>query len=342
MYWDAGGISWYGGHCVAGATSDLPFADMSMFGFGGGSINDKNLAEYSGAGAGWLRPHLGYCIWGYIQEEAQSSFDFDEFDNMVLENQAEGLNILITIWPYANWDQLNRADAANYRVPDDDQFVDAMPRYRGNPVDWDAYETWLTAVVERYDGDGEDDMSGLLYPIRYWEVVNEPDINYSGDEDLNFHMGEPEDYADLLKRSYVIIMAADPQAQVLIAAAAGNRADYLNYFRSVLNVSGAASSFHIANIHCISSGSTEDFNVADYKDMLAEYSLSSLPIWVTEAENVTGDDLTENIALLEQSVAGSLSAGAVKIFFTANALSEETNGLPGETYIYTNIVNEYE
>ena len=342
QYFNYNGV-YPGGHNVIGLITNLVFADTGSFGFVAGSIDDKNITEFSDAGAGWLRPHVGYCIWGDIQEESASSFDFEEMDTMVRENQTQGFNILVTIWPYAEWDQLNRADPANYRVPDDDEFIDSLPRYRGNPVDWDAHETWLTAVVERYDGDGYNDMSGLKYPIRYWEVVNEPDINYGVvDPSLSFHMGEPEDYAELLKRSYPIIMAADTNAQVLIAAPAGNADAYLNYFRSVLNVSGATNSFHVANIHCISSGSPEDFNVADYKNMLDEYGLGGLPIWVTEADNVDGDDLTHNITLLEQSVAGAFTAGATKIFFTAAALSAETNGLPAETYVYTNIISQYE
>ena len=31
-------------------------------------------------------------------------------------------------------------------------------------------------VVERYDGDGLDDMPGFEYPIRHWEIGNEPDV----------------------------------------------------------------------------------------------------------------------------------------------------------------------
>lgn len=42
-----------------------------------------------------------------------------------------------------------------------------------------AYTAWVTAAVERYDGDGVDDMPGLLAPIRHWEVDNEPDLKNS-------------------------------------------------------------------------------------------------------------------------------------------------------------------
>jgi len=38
------------------------------------------------------------------------------------------------------------------------------------------YEKWLTAVVERYDGDGKDDMKGLQFPVLHYEIGNEPDL----------------------------------------------------------------------------------------------------------------------------------------------------------------------
>ncbi|MGQ9576341.1 MAG: hypothetical protein ACUVUC_13585 [Thermoguttaceae bacterium] len=37
----------------------------------------------------------------------------------------------------------------------------------------EAYIRFVKAVVERYDGDGVDDMTGLNVPIRYWQFENE-------------------------------------------------------------------------------------------------------------------------------------------------------------------------
>ncbi|MGC9049233.1 MAG: hypothetical protein ACP5IX_03405, partial [Patescibacteria group bacterium] len=40
---------------------------------------------------------------------------------------------------------------------------------------WSAKEfaNFLKAMVERYDKDGIDDMPGLIYPIKHYEVLNE-------------------------------------------------------------------------------------------------------------------------------------------------------------------------
>ena len=40
----------------------------------------------------------------------------------------------------------------------------------------EAYLRFVRSTVERYDGDGVDDMPGLLFPVRFWEIDNQPDI----------------------------------------------------------------------------------------------------------------------------------------------------------------------
>jgi len=44
----------------------------------------------------------------------------------------------------------------------------------GPPCNVSDYSRFVGAVIERYDGDGIDDMPGLRYPILHWEVFNEP------------------------------------------------------------------------------------------------------------------------------------------------------------------------
>jgi hypothetical protein len=47
------------------------------------------------------------------------------------------------------------------------------------PVDTPAYQAFVRATIERYDGDGLSDMPGLVTPIRYWQVDNEPNTGPS-------------------------------------------------------------------------------------------------------------------------------------------------------------------
>ena len=71
------------------------------------------------------------------------------------------------------------------------------------PKDVAKYQRWVRAVVERYDGDGVDDMPGLTAPIKFWQVDNEPPRRREG-------------YADLVRITSQAVKEADPTAKVLI------------------------------------------------------------------------------------------------------------------------------
>ncbi len=47
------------------------------------------------------------------------------------------------------------------------------------------YKTFLLNLVDRYDGDGNNDMPGLNKPIIHWEIMNEPEFKmfFKGTED---------------------------------------------------------------------------------------------------------------------------------------------------------------
>ena len=71
------------------------------------------------------------------------------------------------------------------------------------PSDEEAYSKWVKAAVERYDGDGIDDMEGLTIPAKYWQIDNEPPRGREG-------------YNDLVRITSKAIKEADPEAKILI------------------------------------------------------------------------------------------------------------------------------
>ena len=298
---------------------------------GGGSKDDgKIISEMGGA---WTRPHPGPFVWDMMQKGANSAIDFSQADEIVKSYQGAEVGMLATIWPFADWDQKNLVNANNCKVSASDEFLPKndkkgrdsyLPEYRCNPSDWAAYQKFVQAVVERYDGDGKSDMAGLKLPVKYWEVMNEPDLQYqnnlpAGEQDrLNFYKLGPTEYGQLLIKTSQAIRLADASANVLIAGAAGADTRMLNFYREVFKDAEAKTSFDFGNVHCISNDrQTHDFNVAAYKKMLAEFGLSK-SIWVTEAEAFYPENKTadENFESTKNSVAGALNAGAERIFFT--------------------------
>lgn len=76
------------------------------------------------------------------------------------------------------------------------------------PKNIPAYRRFIKALVERYDGDGIDDMPDLRKPIKYWQVDNEPPHGL-------------RDYPEFLKITYLAIKEADPEAKVIIGGVQG-------------------------------------------------------------------------------------------------------------------------
>lgn len=310
------------------STSNLPLTipqDIleNKFGFLGGGPESSGIIQSTGAA--WIRPHPGLFLWDSMQKDANSEVSFTHTDREVKEIQENQLGALVTLWPFADWDQKMRTDAEQCRVSDNDEFLpkndikdrgDYLPQYRCNPKNWDKYQTWVKTVVERYDGDGISDMPGLKIPIKYWEVMNEPDLTSPAGEDrLDFYKEDGAAYAEILIKTSMVIRQADPNAQILIAGAAGGNPTFLNFYRGIFKNKDTYTAFDIANVHCISNDTGNDFNVSSYKNMLQEFGIDK-PIWVTEAENMTGKTLSENAELTKTSTQGAISAGAKKIFYT--------------------------
>jgi|GEM_PF-991998 len=70
------------------------------------------------------------------------------------------------------------------------------------------YREWITALVERYDGDGVNDMEGLRYPVLHYQVGNE----YSNPM---FWTGTVDDYAELLKETRKAARKASPNVRII-------------------------------------------------------------------------------------------------------------------------------
>ena len=220
---------------------------------------------------GWIRPHPGVFLWSDI-ERSQGTYNWMRVDWDVMGWQADRLAVLATVWPFNSWDQ----QSCHGDDPEIQPVLWELPRRLFAPCDKAAYRDWLTALVERYDGDGVDDMPGLAYPIRHWEIANEPAMQ--GGHGY-FFQGTSADYLELLATSASIIRTADPEALVLTGGQAGMQPEFTDFWRPVLLEAGG--SFDIGNIHSI--GSDASFFSAPYRAFLDSTGHADIPYWVTEA-----------------------------------------------------------
>ena len=83
------------------------------------------------------------------------------------------------------------------------------------------FAEFMAAVVERYDGDGEDDAPGSPV-VNYWEIYNEPD----GGDPIRARYGVGywgpygADYAQMLCVVYPAVKAANPNARIVLGGLA--------------------------------------------------------------------------------------------------------------------------
>jgi len=165
----------------------IPLFGVQMYGSTGIASPYHNSLLQSGAS--WVR---GQANWASVEPTQTSppTYNWSSVDNSLLAARADmgGLNMIATIWIAPDW-----------AAPGPEE-----PIY---PEKLDEFALFVSALVERFDGDGVDDADGSPV-VLYWEFFNEPDrFNYWGQSGKEF--------ADMLKVAYPALKAANPNAQLV-------------------------------------------------------------------------------------------------------------------------------
>jgi len=152
---------------------------------------------YTSTGVTYAKPQLVFGIWGNLEPE-RGQWQWEPLDALIAEYQAAGFSgqqILLTAEsPWASKVPVGLFAKVD-SFPKDEHIAD--------------YENFIRSVVERYDGDGVDDMPGLIYPIHEYGIERE----FTG-----YWPGSAEDYVRLLRIAYPVVHEADPEAVVMQAA----------------------------------------------------------------------------------------------------------------------------
>lgn len=274
-------------------------------------------------GVYWVRAFN--LFWNEVERQ-KGRFDWFSTDQKVKEFSQMEVYPLVIIDPFANWDQ----DSCHL---EERYIADHGPEKGGKikvgkPCDMNAYVRFLERAVERYDGDGENDMPGLTIPIKYWEIMNEPSMQGGSTggmgEELKFFVGTPQEYLEILKTSYETIKRIDPEAKVAHAGMAGVQEDFRNFWTPIFEA-GGANYTDIANIHTISTDEQrEDLYVIRFKRFIKQFGLGGKPIWITEVQFgelvKRPEDLRSFEVLMAKSSVFALALGADKLFYVENWL----------------------
>tara|TARA_B100001996_G_scaffold242232_1_gene187431 strand:+ start:981 stop:1994 length:1014 start_codon:yes stop_codon:yes gene_type:complete len=235
-----------------------------------GELTEMHDERMRGKDNQWVRPHPGPFVWNKI-EKVKGNFLWKEADEYVVYAQEHNQTILATIWPYANWEQ-KTCKRKKARSP----FGKKFSKYLSKPCSMESYKIFLLALVDRYDGDGNNDMPGLTKPIIHWEIMNEPEYKM-------FFKGSEEDFIEIFNFSSTTIKSKQSNAVIIMAGAAGMFPKNKKYWNSVLPK--IKDNFDIANIHHISTpegGCDKEFWVDEFANLLKGLNINK-PIWITEA-----------------------------------------------------------
>jgi hypothetical protein len=227
-------------------------------------------------GAHYVRGNSGAfprSSWWASQHDDGASDDTDVWMRTVQDFGFEPI-LIVSPWP-AN----RTANYTEHYLPDD------MP----------AYLAWVQRFVERYDGDGVDDMPGLTRPIRYWEVDNEPDLKFTlppMDAVRDVPPGSfctPAEEAQLLIATSKAIRTAFPAAKVLNGGIYRPFADTgQSYLKALVAIPGVTDAFDILSLH--SYAADERGDKFAYGIRAARQIVGDKPTWITETSVTSAGD----------------------------------------------------
>jgi hypothetical protein len=109
--------------------------------------------------------------WATMQPTPTSPYDFSQSDPPVQTIGAKGFSVVWNLRPTAAWSQLANPDCV-----DGPGIDDCAP----DAAHEQAWKDYIKAVVERYDGDGLEDMPGLTVPIEFY--VMDQEVAFEGTE----------------------------------------------------------------------------------------------------------------------------------------------------------------
>jgi GH35 family endo-1,4-beta-xylanase len=223
-------------------------------------------------GITWVRQHqntLGNFGWSGIDPDHDGkNLNFTYTDAIVKLAQEYNLLLLPVLSP----------------LPWDKEWLTADSYV---PKDKHAYISYIKQIVERYDGDGRDDMPGLKQPIKIWQLENEPDLHHLVRKRRGrANFCSPEEYLEVLKLTYTAIKASDPSAQVMINLVgiqkiSGYKGRVSLKYLETLKQLGALDYCDIVSYHIY----PPDYSIETLKEFFFSFKklTGGKPIWITES-----------------------------------------------------------
>ena len=313
-------------------SADSPFGGLPFFSFaspiGEGypapKPDDFDFKPTKDLGLKWGRAH--YLTWSMVQPTKDAIdnkiYDWSDSDS-VLGSYPEGFNVLENIVAFsAKMDETGEhLENFSFSTKNDEE----------------NYARFVEKAVERYVGDGKDDMPNLKNPIKYWQVDNEPDAKTT----------DWKGYSNTLKITYQAVKKACSDCQVVVGGMALGQNGLANFFKPAMEGLGAQY-FDIFDYHFY--GNKDEWlkngeQAEEIRKILPNYDFE---IWLTETGTWSGkpsfppsqtsfQSEKEQATALVKYYIKPLSVGVKKIFWAWGIL-EGFGGPENNTFDNTGLI----
>ena len=156
--------------------------------------------------------------WAAMQPNESSPINFNEADGWIKRFQDANFEMLFYLTPNTAWSQTDNSSCID--GPGDDECA----------PDTNHLQQWLDyvkAVVERYDGDGVNDLPGLVKPVHFYVMPQEVSFSGGGGGDaddangVSFWDDNMQHLIELHRLTYESIQDADPTGNSKLVGSGG-------------------------------------------------------------------------------------------------------------------------
>lgn len=156
--------------------------------------------QYTEIGATWI--NIGLVHWDFVEQSApegdEHTYSWYVLDLLVNHWQSNGFTgVHFVVSPRCAWAAESEPSSPESATPIKEEYLDD-------------FGLFMQAMVERYDGDGVDDMPGLVAPVKYYEIGQEMQHSY-------YWEGTVEQYRQVLESGYNGVKAADSDSLVILS-----------------------------------------------------------------------------------------------------------------------------
>lgn len=192
---------------------ESPFGIDYVFIHGAEARDPDYVYDFGGVvGIRWV--NFARVQWANIEKKAprkgKHTYDWTTLDDGVTKWQYFGVHVVMTLFSHNKWATASPSGKENVYLKGPLKLLKELTDYLPKPEHMQDYRDYITALVERYDGDGVDDMPGLRFPILHYQIGNE----YNNEA---FWAGSVEEYRVYLKESYQAAKKASPRARILLS-----------------------------------------------------------------------------------------------------------------------------